>query len=289
MTSALLLHDDTHTAVQHYLDDPSQALLLTGAAGSGKRSLALEIAAELLETSPGKLDNHAYFRLIEPVDRSIAIVTIRQLPAFMSRSVPGNPRTRRVVCITDADMMTREAQNALLKLLEEPPQRSVFILTATQPGSLLPTVLSRLQKLHLRLPSDRAITEAYLQKGYQEDNVRRALLMAEGNIGRLEALLRADAGSSDDALALVKTLLAAEPFVRLAAIDRELKEKEFARTFVETLLAAAASSLRRAAASGDAIALLRWQRILQASHTAQEAFARNGNQKLVLTELMLSL
>lgn len=288
MTTALLLHEETTAAVQRYLDEPTQALLLTGAAGSGKRTLALEIGAKLLETSPGKLENHPSFRLIEPLDRSIPIATIRQLPVFLSRTAPGSLRTKRVVCIADSDMMTRESQNALLKLLEEPPERSVFILTAMRPGSLLPTVLSRLQRLHLRPLSEEAITQTYIQRGYRAEDVRRALLIAGNNINRLEAML-ADKDNSDGTLVLVKTLLATESFVRLATIDRELKDKEAARAFIDTLSTAAASSLQYAAASNDATMVQRWQRILEASHVAQQSLTRNANQKLVLTELMLSL
>lgn len=75
--------------------------------------------------------------------------------ADMLHLQPSTPHGWRVVIIDDADTMTIEAQNSLLKMLEEPPPRSLFMLIAHRQGQLLPTIYSRVQKIKLgHLPHD---------------------------------------------------------------------------------------------------------------------------------------
>ncbi len=79
---------------------------------------------------------------------------IREI-ADMLHLQPSTPHGWRVVIIDDADTMTVEAQNSLLKMLEEPPPRSLFMLIAHRQGQLLPTIYSRVQKVKMgHLPAD---------------------------------------------------------------------------------------------------------------------------------------
>jgi replication-associated recombination protein RarA len=130
-----------HPTAQHQLDDfitnPSHAVLLGGPAGIGKSHIARGLAAALLGASEAALENHAYFRTITPEKSSISIDEIRKLITFFRLKVPGSARVQRIAVITDAEAMGREAQNALLKLLEEPPQGSLLVLTSSFPERLL--------------------------------------------------------------------------------------------------------------------------------------------------------
>jgi DNA polymerase III subunit delta' len=115
--------------------------------------------------------------VIYPVDR------IRELIRLMSlRSVEGR---FKVVIVFDAHFMRAEAANAFLKLLEEPPGRTVFILMTSRPDQLLPTIVSRCQKLRFDTLSDEGIASA-LQDRENVDEARAALLarMAGGSYSR---------------------------------------------------------------------------------------------------------
>jgi DNA polymerase-3 subunit delta' len=99
----------------------------------------------------------------------------------------------RVVILDGADAMNRNAANAILKILEEPPQRAVLILLSENPGRLLPTIRSRCRRLALK-PLPRAAVEAALARYRPElapGDARRLAALAHGSIGQALALATA--------------------------------------------------------------------------------------------------
>ncbi|HWP51564.1 MAG TPA: hypothetical protein VN626_07700 [Clostridia bacterium] len=133
------------------------ALLLTGPVGSGKRTAAQYAAAMLLCRNEGlppcgdcpschKLGsgNHPDFATLLPEGKSktIGVDRVREIKAAAYISPHEAPR--KVFFIPEAQRLRVEAQNALLKIIEEPPESAYFIFTAPGPGSLLETVCSRL-------------------------------------------------------------------------------------------------------------------------------------------------
>jgi DNA polymerase III subunit delta' len=124
----------------------------------------------------------------------------------------------RVAIVDAVDDLQREGANALLKVLEEPPQRSLIFLISHTPGRELPTIRSRCRRLLLRpLDADDvtlALAEA-IEKDRRDDDVREAAAAAEGSVGRALALLEGQA------LALrqrVRDLLAQLPDVDARAL-----------------------------------------------------------------------
>lgn len=232
------MNDVLHAWLQH----PSHAVLLTGSA----ETTSLEAA----RASSALLGGHTeHLTVVSPDNKgTISIGQIRELIASFRLKVPGRAAIKRVAIIEQADAMSVEAQNALLKLLEEPPADSVLLLGAERPQGLLATIRSRLQILHLASEQTTPETEA---------------------------------------VQLVKQALAGSTYDRLLLVDSTLKPREIAVAFVATLAAVAEATLEATARQGSAIG--RWQRVLGAAYTAQEALAQNGNAKLVLTELMMTL
>jgi replication-associated recombination protein RarA len=289
MSQGLVLHPSTQVAVDRYLARPAQSILITGAAGSGLSTLGQNIAASLLGISAEKLREHPYARIITPEDDKISITKIRDLQQFVSLQVPSPNPIGRAILIDDAHAMTREAQNALLKLLEEPPKQTVILLVSRHPQHLLPTIVSRVQQLRVAMPGESEVLEYIESRGYDRVRASQLLLATNQNVAETIRMLESGSEGSDKVIQLVKQALSAEPFERLIMIDRDLKEKSVARAFVNTLCTVASSSTYRVANRGDATALRRWRSILAASDAAAQLLARNGNQKIVLTELMLAL
>lgn len=103
------------------------------------------------------------------------------------------------ICIVDAaDDMNANAANALLKVLEEPPRQSLFLVLAHAPGRLLPTIRSRCRTLNLRPLSEPQIADGLLRLGVTgtgEDETRRAAALAEGSLRK--AIQLASSGALD--------------------------------------------------------------------------------------------
>ena len=139
---------------------------------------------------------HADVMMIAPGDTGA--IKIDQIREATERAAyrPFEGR-RRLVIIDDADTLVVEAQNALLKTLEEPPSASVFVLVSARPDMLVPTVRSRCQRLQFGRLTAAEVTALLMRAhGYSEENARAAAAAADGSVGRALA-----EGSSECALA----------------------------------------------------------------------------------------
>ena len=127
---------------------------------------------------------HADVLIIQPGDTgSIKVDQIRDaVERTAYRPFEGR---RRVVIFDDADAIAPEAQNALLKTLEEPPPGSMFVLVASCPDLLLPTVRSRCQRIRFgRLAAAEVARVLIDRHGYAEPDARAAATFSGGSIGR---------------------------------------------------------------------------------------------------------
>ncbi|MDS7597017.1 DNA polymerase III subunit delta' [Agrobacterium tumefaciens] len=193
------------------------AILIEGPEGIGKATLAFRFAnhvlshpdpalapAEMVDPDPQSLvsrqitsgASHNLLHLTRPVDEktgrvksAITVDEVRRAGHFFSQtSGTGN---WRIVIIDPADDLNRNAANAILKILEEPPKRALFLVLSHAPGKLLPTIRSRCMPLRMLPLSDANMVHAL-------DN-----LGISGSIEKREALLAASKGSVAQALKLV--------------------------------------------------------------------------------------
>ena len=115
----LLIHPKTKLVTELFLKRPGQVLLITGEAGSGKYGLALALSSSLLGIDSEKLRLSERFKVLGVPDgkTEIAIETIRTLISELKLKMPTRGTVARVVIIRQAESMSLEAQNSLLKLL----------------------------------------------------------------------------------------------------------------------------------------------------------------------------
>ena len=221
----------------------SHCYLITGPEGSGKHTLARLLAAAILCQGRDKpcgvchpcrkvLEGlHPDFITVDdPEHKSISVKLIRQ--AREDVFIQPNEADHKIYLFPRAQDMGLEGQNALLKVLEEPPAYAVFLLLADNPEKLLPTVRSRCRELKLSaLP--RELLEARLVGDFPQasrEDIRRAALRGGGFLGQARRLLEegqsippettafVHAYSSSDALGLTNLLAPMEKWKRDALI-----------------------------------------------------------------------
>lgn len=177
------------------------SLIFAGPEGVGKRMVALALAQVLnclqLEKTSGSdacgkcvsckriaRKVHADVLILEPSETGT--IKIDQVREAIERSAyrPFEGR-RRVVIIDNAEALNAEAQNALLKTLEEPPAASTFVLVTSRPDMLLPTVLSRCQRLRFGRLAPAEIADVLMRDHeYVEADAHAAASLSDGSVGR---------------------------------------------------------------------------------------------------------
>jgi len=286
----LVLHDVTRRQLQGFTEHPVHALLLVGPDGIGKASVAQALLASLLGCSAGKLATHPYVLHITPEGDSISIDTIRRLQKFLQLKTLGSHPLRRAILIEHAQALTTEAQNAYLKLLEEPPADTIMILTATSPHALLPTILSRLQTIAIQVPTVAQLTPLLEASAQDEAAQRQTYFLSGGLPGLLTALLQDDqAHPLVEAVGAAKDMFRKTPFERLTFVDSLSKQKEQLRAMLEALQRIAQAGLAQAIDKQDTKRVAQWHSIRKQTLQTKEMIDRSANAKLALSNLFLHL
>ncbi len=238
----------------------THAWLITGPPGSGRSIAALCFAAALQCTSDGvpgcgecractttMAGTHADVRRIVPEGLSIGVDEMRNIVQIASRR-PGTGRWQ-IVLIEDADRLTEGAANALLKVVEEPPPSTVFLLCApsVDPEDIAITLRSRCRHVALVTPPVDAIARVLIETdALPEEDARWAASVSGGHVGRARRLatdeeardrrqralgLARDAATPSRAYAAAEELVAtAEAEARALTEDRNEAETEELRT-----------------------------------------------------------
>jgi DNA polymerase-3 subunit delta' len=285
-----IIHPRTLANIQQFIKQPSHSLFIEGPDGIGKTTIAKTIASELIGIDIDKLSSYPYLRIISPEPNTISIDTIRDLQHFLQLKTVGVNQIRRVAIIEHGDMLTLSAQSALLKSLEEPPVDTLLTITANTSNSLLPTLISRLQKITVHSPTLTQIKNHFILEGKSQAEVDKMYFLGGGLPGLMNALLEEDSTHPlVSGVVLAKELLVQSKFDRLLKVDLLSKNKEEASFMVEALLHIAKSSLEKASNSKNDKQLRQWHHILKAADEARNALNSNANTKLVLTNLMLQV
>lgn len=168
------LHKRTQKLIDLYLDRPSHGLLINAPEGSGKQELANWLTQKLK-------GNHV---AIEPEEDK------KQISIEQIKSLYKNTRSSQIstIIINKAHSMSHPAQNAFLKLLEEPPHGVRFIATTTDKNLLLSTILSRMTLVEL-LPPTKGQILAHFTNSEIKANLESTIFSTKGKMGLISKII----------------------------------------------------------------------------------------------------
>lgn len=254
--------DSTHSEV--ISGTMTHAWLITGPPGSGRSVAALCFAAALQCASDGEpgcgrcractttmAGTHADVRRVVPEGLSIGVDEMRAIVQTASRK----PATGRwqIVVIEDADRLTEGAANALLKVVEEPPPSTVFLLCApsVDPEDIAITLRSRCRHVALVTPSTEAIAQVLMSEGLDGEQARWAASVSGGHVGRARRLATDPDARSRRKQALALARDAATPSRAYAAAEELVTAAEAeSKALTEDRNEAEAEELRTALGAG---------------------------------------
>lgn len=269
----LALHKRTEEFIHHTEDNLPQSLLVTGLTGVGLLTIARLIASS----------HSQHVHVVQPLDagklKSIGVELIRDL----YETVRTKSQDKRVIIIDDADSMTHSAQNAFLKLLEEPSSQTYFILLSHHADRLLPTIQSRVQRQEIQ-PVNSTQTAEYLDTLDVNDVRKRQQLIyiADGLPAELHRLVHDDEyfEASAQRMKDARELLRASTYEKLLIAHRYRENREQAIGLIE-----AALHITRRTLSDNAQTGLVKQ--LSALTTAYDGLQANQNIRLCLARLVI--
>ncbi|MBI5631456.1 MAG: DNA polymerase III subunit [Elusimicrobia bacterium] len=269
------------------------ALLLAGLDGVGKALMARELAKALVCAEPKGMEpcgacpdclmadkgvhpdiksvNAAYQASLRQEEagkqRTLRVETVRHLRRDMEmESMSGGWKT---AIMEEAHSLEIEAANALLKILEEPPRKTLWILTTSQKERLPKTVLSRCFCVRLAPLKESVIEKILMERGLDSDRAKSSARSSEGSASRAIELCQAQLPTLED------------PLAAFAAAESLPKELYQARTSAELALFALGQNLRLKILSGRA-PFSKVENALRRIQTLRSALRSNADPKAVL-------
>lgn len=317
-----------HTDIIQYIksavkeDKVSHAYILNGERGSGKRLLA-GLFAQTLQCEQGGEEpcyschscsqamsgNHPdIIRVTHEKPNSIGVDDIRVQINEDIQVKPYNGK-RKIYIVPDADLMTVQAQNALLKTIEEPPAYAVIFLLTENAEALLPTICSRCVMLKLRNIKD-TLVKKYLMERLEVPDYKADVCtaFAQGNIGKAAMLASSEHFNDikDEAVQLLKNIDTMELADLVEAVKRVSAYKIEINDYLDVLMIWYRDVLIYKATKnidrvifGEQIEYIRErakkssyegiERILKALETAKTRLKANVNFDLVMELLLLTI
>lgn len=233
------------------------AIIIEGEKGTGRHTLAKYIAKAYVcdgENTPcgscrgchlAEAGTHPDITVTAPEDgkKNITVAQIRNLRN--DAYVKPHMAIGRVFIIDMADTMNEQAQNALLKVLEEPPGEIVFILIAESKAALLDTVISRCTVLSLSVPeTEEAVRYIKNSTEFAEEQIRNALNETGGNIGLSLEILSGGTRSASAAEEFIAYMLASDELNMLKLTYGFEKSRVEAGSFIKELKTCTAKAIR---------------------------------------------
>lgn len=274
----------------------SHAYCFVGPHGLGKRTVVNRITAELLGSNYSKVEsNPDYFLVTRSIDEKtglakteISVAQARTLRSTLREKPWGNGY--RVAVIDEAETLSNEAANALLKIVEEPPEKTILFFLVDRVENIPVTIRSRTEVFYFSLVREAEIASALVAKGIETVKAGAIAELAWGRPGRALELATDEEffGKEIELAKIFKKLLIAPASQRNAILEQLTEKKDGTRVaeemanVLDTWLMTGRGMLRREADD------TRVAHVIDSLHEAKVMLRQNVNPRLILENIFLT-
>lgn len=270
----------TKRLLDAYCERPFTSLILLGRKSQGAEQCIAYVKERLLSGD----NRNNVIRILPEEGKSLTVDQIRELKnSLTTKSLSSNQNITRIAYVADFHTASFEAQNALLKLLEEPAESTAIVLHSNDRNSILPTILSRCHVVPMLPLSNKQIAEMIGEQGINEQDLKRIQLISNGDYDTVVQLAETKNFNSQS-LDLAKKFLSMPPFERLQ-MQKEFETASSLKELLEQLLLLANAGLHHAKSDQ----LNRWKRILLELREIERLQKKNVLHKIVYLRLCTSL
>jgi DNA polymerase III delta prime subunit len=271
----MIYSSDTNKKIKDLSVRTPQIIIFIGQKGSGKASIMRDLGL--------KITTHKNLSEVQPLEgkKTIGIDQIRDLKklAFLTKKSP------QVILIPNADLITNEAQNSMLKLLEDTPSNLHIFLGTKTLGKLLKTIRSRAYLWRIVNPTAIEVKAKY--KDVNSQKIDQAINITSGNSRYLEEYLNNNKAPVN--IETAKEILSENKFERLKRVSSLSKDIALCNEIIEALLTICKVTLELAGKNEDIQKLTAWKNRLSACLQALDLIEKSVQPKLVLTRLFMVL
>lgn len=279
------MNPSTKLLVNSFIKNSVNSIGFKGPKNSGKFQIAKYLSSKTLKITSKEFDFNV--EIIDCANQS-GIDDIRDLKKKLAiKPAAKKDGFSRAVILQDFHKISIPAQNSILKLLEEPPLDTILILLVDTKGSILPTIVSRLQWVDV-LPLDlKTLEKNYSQ--FDSSSVKQAYLLSDGYLIDFEKILKKEKSSIKLAVDDVKKILKLNKTERISNIDAILDNQDYSPEEFLTALQKIYSALMRREIDKDTKLQNKVLAGLDQINKTKESLKYNANSKLIFTNLFYKI
>lgn len=235
----LPFRESANKKILSIIDNPHRVYLLYGEAEIGKYLVSRYIAAQLLEDSKVEKSNYTHPNMfVISANIQNKPITISQIRELTERiwNTPSSKILQKIVIIQGIDNITISAANALLKILEDTPKDTTFILSAASLENVIPTIRSRSQLIFCS--ADKHLVAEYLQQQYNIDDQESSQLVEISNNKLTRAISNLDVNELEKTKYIKKSAnhFLENNITNRFIIAKQISEKKLTDLFIEELI-----------------------------------------------------
>jgi len=274
----MLLNSKTRQLIEAYISNPSSSLIVSGQI-DGRGEVVDYLTEELL----GK-DHRNNIVIVDLEDKkTIGVAQVRELKKSLTTKIRA-AGVGRVAIVRNADKLTNEAQNALLKLIEEPAAHTALILEVGSPKGLIATIRSRCQIVRV-LPVEKHTAREYAGSlGLSDADFNKAFMISAGESAMFSTLI------NNQETPMIAQIDEAKLFLSKSHFDRLAMQKKYTKSSdISGLISGLLKISEAAMHSSKQPGVEKWSDIIRLVLECRDQLSRNAPAKLVFLKLCVNI